>query len=150
MPNKPTVVRTNSTPGSVKVVELKVLTFGDLWDNYPIGNPYDNPAYNDQCAIRMSVTFHRVGIEMKSFSEKLIKPLSGQKSIGRIILDGKATATRGRSPDYPRQRILLALTGNQRSRAERGSSSFRVTGRGTAKVRRTQAADILTYGTARG
>jgi hypothetical protein len=94
MPNKPTVVRTNSSPGSVKVIELKVLTFEDLWDNYPIGNPYDNPAYNDQCAIRMSVTFHGVGIEMKSFSEKLIKPLSGQKSIGRIILDGKATATR--------------------------------------------------------
>ncbi|MFM0284500.1 type VI secretion system amidase effector protein Tae4 [Paraburkholderia sediminicola] len=94
MPNKPTVVRTNSIPGSVKVVELKVLTFQELWDNYTTGNPYDNPAYKDQCAIRMSVTLHRVGIEMKSFSEKLLKPLSGQKSIGRIMLDGKATATR--------------------------------------------------------
>jgi hypothetical protein len=94
MPNKKIIVRTNSTPGSVRKVELKVLTFQELWDNYPIGNPYDDPAYKDQCAIRISVMFHRVGIEMKSFSEKLIKPLSGAKTIGRIMLDGKATATR--------------------------------------------------------
>ncbi|HYS62563.1 MAG TPA: type VI secretion system amidase effector protein Tae4 [Paraburkholderia sp.] len=94
MPNPKTVVRTNSTPGSIKVVHLKVLTFQDLWDNYPTSNPYDNPDYKNQCAIRMSVTFHRGGIEMKSFSSKLVRPLSGQASIGRIILDGKATATR--------------------------------------------------------
>ncbi|CAB3771662.1 hypothetical protein LMG29542_06662 [Paraburkholderia humisilvae] len=94
MPNRPTVVRTNSTPNSVKVVQLKAVTFQELWDSYPSGNPYDNPAYKDQCAIRMSVTFHRVGIEMKSFSEKVMKPLPGKKDIGRIMLDGKATATR--------------------------------------------------------
>jgi hypothetical protein len=94
MPNKKTVVKTNSTPGSVKEVPLKAVTFQEFWSNYPSGNPYDNPAYKDQCAIRMSVTFHRVGIQMKSFSEKLVKPLSGQKSIGRIVLDGLPTATR--------------------------------------------------------
>ncbi|MFL9862797.1 type VI secretion system amidase effector protein Tae4 [Paraburkholderia fungorum] len=94
MPNMKTVVRTNSTPGSIKLVELKVLTFRELWDNYPTGKPYDDPKYKDQCAIRMSVMFHRVGIEMKSFSEKLVKPLSGAPTIGRILLDGKATATR--------------------------------------------------------
>lgn len=94
MPNSKTVVRTNPTPGSFKAVQLRAVTFQELWDNYPSGNPYDNPDYKDQCAIRMSVTFHRVGIEMKSFSEKLVKPLSGQKSIGRIILDGRPTATR--------------------------------------------------------
>jgi hypothetical protein len=33
MPNKKTVVKTNSTPDSIKVVELKVLTFQQLWDN---------------------------------------------------------------------------------------------------------------------
>jgi hypothetical protein len=32
MPNKPTVVRTNSTPGSIKVVGLKALRFQE-----PIG-----------------------------------------------------------------------------------------------------------------
>jgi hypothetical protein len=94
MPNKRTVVTTNSTPGSVKEIQLRVLTFQELWDNYPKGDPYDNPEYKDQCAIRMSVTFHRVGVEMKSFSEKRVRPLSGQKTIGRILLDGKATATR--------------------------------------------------------
>lgn len=94
MPNKMTVVKTNSTPNSIKEVQLKALTFRQLWDNYPSGAPYDSPAYRDQCAIRMSVTFHRVGVEMKSFSQKLVKPLSGQPSIGRIMLDGKATATR--------------------------------------------------------
>jgi hypothetical protein len=94
MPNKKTVVRTNATPHSVKEVPLKALTFQELWEAYPSGDPYDNSAYRDQCAIRMSVTFHRVGIEMKSFSQKLVKPLSGQPTIGRILLDGKATATR--------------------------------------------------------
>ncbi|MGF6568593.1 hypothetical protein ABH945_000669 [Paraburkholderia sp. GAS333] len=94
MPNKKTHVQTNTTQGSVKEVPLNVLTFQELWNNYPSGDPYDNPAYTDQCAIRMSVTFHRVGIEMKSFSSKLVHPLSGQPSIGRIILDGKTTATR--------------------------------------------------------
>lgn len=42
----------------------------------------------------MSVMFHRVGIEMKSFSSKLVYPLSGQATIGRILLGGRATATR--------------------------------------------------------
>jgi hypothetical protein len=94
VPNKPTRVRTNSTPNSVKVVQLKAVSFQQLWDNYPSGNPYNNPDYENQCAIRMSVTFHRVGVEMKSFSEKVLKPLPGKKDIGRIVLDGKATATR--------------------------------------------------------
>ncbi|TCG06608.1 hypothetical protein BZM27_25230 [Paraburkholderia steynii] len=94
MPNPKTVVRTNSTPGSIHVVQLMVVPFQELWKNYPTGNPYNNPDYKDQCAIRMSVMFHRVGIEMKSFSANLVKPLSGQASIGRVILDGKATATR--------------------------------------------------------
>ncbi|POR52232.1 type VI secretion system (T6SS) effector Tae4 (amidase) [Paraburkholderia eburnea] len=94
MPNKRTGIQTNSTPNSVKEIKLRILTFNELWENYPSGNPYNNPAYPDQCAIRLSVAFHRVGIEMKSFSSNLIRPLSGQPSIGRIILDGKATATR--------------------------------------------------------
>lgn len=94
MPNKKTHVQTNTTQGSIKEVPLKALKFGELWDNYPSGDPYGNPAYKDQCAIRMSVTFHRVGIEMKSFSSRLVHPLSGQAAIGRIMLDGKITATR--------------------------------------------------------
>ncbi|HWT38762.1 MAG TPA: type VI secretion system amidase effector protein Tae4 [Paraburkholderia sp.] len=94
MPNKKTTVRTNATPHSIKNVPLAAITFRELWDSYPSGDPYDNRAYSDQCAIRMSVTFHRVGIDMKSFSDRLVRPLSGQPTIGRIVLDGKATATR--------------------------------------------------------
>lgn len=94
MPNGPTTVRTNATPNSIKVVQLRAITFTELWDVYPSGNPYDNPAYTNQCAIRVSVALHRVGVEMKSFSSKLVKPLGAQPSIGRILLNGKATATR--------------------------------------------------------
>ncbi|WP_174916237.1 type VI secretion system amidase effector protein Tae4 [Burkholderia lata] len=94
MPNRPITVRANTTPRSVKVVALRAVTFKELWGAYPLGNPYDNPAYTNQCAIRVSVALHRVGIDMKSFSSKLVRPLGGQSSIGRIMLDGKATATR--------------------------------------------------------
>lgn len=94
MPNKRIAIQTNSTPNSLKEIKLRVLTFDELWNVYPSGNPYNNPDYRDQCAIRLSVAFHRIGIEMKSFSSNLIKPMSGQHSIGRIILDGNATATR--------------------------------------------------------
>jgi hypothetical protein len=34
MPNQKTIVRTNSTPNSIKEVSLKALTFKELWDNY--------------------------------------------------------------------------------------------------------------------
>ncbi|SDQ21757.1 Type VI secretion system (T6SS), amidase effector protein 4 [Paraburkholderia fungorum] len=96
MPNKKTVVQTNTTQNSIKEVRLKALTFHELWDNYVTGDPYDDPSgqYSNQCAIRMSATFHRVGIEMKSFSQKLIAPMPGKPTLGRIILDGKPTATR--------------------------------------------------------
>ncbi|MFM0591463.1 type VI secretion system amidase effector protein Tae4 [Paraburkholderia dilworthii] len=94
MPNKMTVVKTNTTQDSIKEVPLKAITFDELWNNYPSGNPYADPAYTNQCAIRLSVTFHRVGIAMKSFSAKRIKPMSGAPTIGRVILEGNATATR--------------------------------------------------------
>jgi hypothetical protein len=93
MPNRKAVVRTNSTPSSFREVPLKAVTFAELWANYPGGNPYDNPAYDNQCAIRLSETLHRVGIEMKSFSQNFVSPMNGDK-IGRILLDGKPAATR--------------------------------------------------------
>ncbi|MGT2475569.1 type VI secretion system amidase effector protein Tae4 [Paraburkholderia terrae] len=96
MPNKKTVVRTNTTPNSIKEVQLKALTFDELWNSYVTGDPYDDPTgqYSNQCAIRMSATFHRVGIEMRSFSQKLVGPMPGKPTLGRIILEGKPTATR--------------------------------------------------------
>ncbi|WP_407970917.1 type VI secretion system amidase effector protein Tae4 [Burkholderia pyrrocinia] len=94
MPNRSITVRGNTTPRSTKVVQLRAVTFSELWAAYPSGNPYDNPAYTNQCAIRVSVALHRVGVDMKSFSSKLVRPLGGQPSIGRILINGKATATR--------------------------------------------------------
>ncbi|MBT2792201.1 type VI secretion system amidase effector protein Tae4 [Paraburkholderia strydomiana] len=96
MPNRKTIVRTNATPNSIKEVQLKTVTFQELWDNYVTGDPYSDPSgqYKNQCAVRMSATFHTVGIEMKSFSQKLVKPMPGKPVLGRILLDGQATATR--------------------------------------------------------
>jgi hypothetical protein len=93
MPNKPTVVRTNSTPNSVHVVQLKVLTFDELWFAYPDEeDPFvdpktgKKPPYADnQCAIRLSIMLHNVGVEMKSF-----------RGEGQIRIDGKRTALRAR------------------------------------------------------
>lgn len=94
-------VKTNATPGSVCKIDVPAVTFAELWANYVTGDPYRDaktgevpPGFGNQCAIRMSATLHRVGIEMKSFSEKVIKPPPGKDTIGRILLKGKATATR--------------------------------------------------------
>lgn len=93
MPNRPTVVRTNSTPNSVHAVQLKVLTFDELWFAYPDEeDPFvdpktgKKPQYADnQCAVRMSIMLHNVGVEMKSFRGR-----------GQIRIDGKRTALRAR------------------------------------------------------
>ena len=86
------LVRTNPVKQSICKVSVPPVTFAQLWDNYVTGNPYDDPtgAYANQCAIRMSATLHRIGIEMKSFSQKLVKPAPGKASLGRILLDGKS------------------------------------------------------------
>ncbi|KVH58013.1 hypothetical protein WS89_21560 [Burkholderia sp. MSMB1072] len=42
----------------------------------------------------MSVAFHAIGSDMKSFSQNVLKPMPGKKTLGRLILGGKATATR--------------------------------------------------------
>ncbi|AJY22193.1 hypothetical protein CH72_480 [Burkholderia ambifaria AMMD] len=96
MPNPPTKVVTNKTEKSKKSVQLQALSFQELWNAYPTKDPYDDPTgeYENQCAIRMSVTFHKVGSSMKSFSQNVLKPMPGKKTLGRLILDGKATATR--------------------------------------------------------
>ena len=42
----------------------------------------------------MSVTFHAIGSSMKSFSQKVLKPMPGKQTLGRLVLNRKATATR--------------------------------------------------------
>ncbi|MDI2112565.1 T6SS effector amidase Tae4 family protein [Commensalibacter nepenthis] len=66
--------------------------FSDLWNNAETGNPV--PEYEYQCAIRLSLTLHRVGINMRSFSQKTVKPALGRQTLGRIIIDGIPVATR--------------------------------------------------------
>ena len=91
MPNKKTHVDTNTTQGSIKEVYLKALTFQELWAAYPDEeDPFRDaktgkvPAYADnQCAIRLSITLHNVGVEMKSF-----------RGDGQIRIDGMRTAMR--------------------------------------------------------
>ncbi len=93
MPNNRTVVTTNSRPNSAREVQLKALTFQELWSAYPDKeDPFidlktgEVPEYADnQCAIRLSITLHNVGIEMKSF-----------RGEGQIRIDGKRTALRAR------------------------------------------------------
>lgn len=87
-------VRTNTVAGSVCKVDVPAVMFAQLWDNYVTGNPHEDPAYDNQCAIRLSATLHRIGIEMKSFSQTTVKPGAGKTTIGRILLNGKAAATR--------------------------------------------------------
>lgn len=89
-------MKTTAVPESHKAVELKSVTFSELWNNYAHGNPYDDPngQYKNQCAIRMSVTLHKVGIAMKSFSQKRVRPMPGKPTIGRLLIGGKPTATR--------------------------------------------------------
>lgn len=66
MPNKKTLVRTNSTPGSTKEVVLTALTFQQLWDAYPKFDPCSGQ-YKDQCAARMGEALRVCGIEGLSF-----------------------------------------------------------------------------------
>ncbi|WP_322059480.1 type VI secretion system amidase effector protein Tae4 [Paraburkholderia sp. J63] len=92
-------VKTNATKGSVCKIHVRATTFADLWGNYVTGDPYRDeagkvpPGYSNQCAIRMSATFHKIGIEMKSFTPANVTIKSGDQ-FGRILLDGKFTATR--------------------------------------------------------
>ncbi|MGR4867801.1 type VI secretion system amidase effector protein Tae4 [Variovorax sp. LARHSF232] len=88
MPNRAQRVPTNTTPDSRATVQLKKVRFAELWDAYPGGTPYVDPktgevpqGFENQCAIRLSVTLHKVGVEMHSFRGK-----------GQIRLDGKRTA----------------------------------------------------------
>lgn len=92
-------VRTNPVRDSVCKVGVPVVKFVDLWGNYVTGDPYqrapgDKGDYSNQCALRMSATFHKVGIKMLSFSQKIVKPMPGAQALGRVMLDGLPAAVR--------------------------------------------------------
>ena len=102
--NQTATVKTNSKRGSVascSSVGIVPVTFKELWDNFAGEKtpPYNvngkaPKGFENQCAIRMSVTMHRVGVKMISFSQNNIKPEGKAPTLGRIVLNGMATATR--------------------------------------------------------
>ncbi|WP_198118799.1 type VI secretion system amidase effector protein Tae4 [Massilia rhizosphaerae] len=92
-------VRTNTIKDSVCKIDVPVVKFSDLWENYVTGAPFkpapdDKADYSNQCALRMSATFHKVGIKMLSFSQKTVKPMPGAQALGRVIMDGFPAAVR--------------------------------------------------------
>lgn len=94
-----TKVQTNATKDSVCSVNVPAVRFSDLWANYVTGAPYkpaesDKGDYSNQCALRMSATFHKIGIKMLSFSQKTVKPMPGAQVLGRVMMDGSPAAVR--------------------------------------------------------
>lgn len=66
-----------------------VVRFADLWETYPTRHPYldketgkSPKGYENQCAIKVSVALHKVGIEMKSFAGAAVD-VDGRKAAVR-------------------------------------------------------------------
>jgi hypothetical protein len=93
-------VRTNTRPGSVCTINVPVVTFAALWDNYVTGDPYRDsngkvpPGFENQCALRMSATFHAVGVKMLSYTPKNVKPAPNSKQPGIVTLNGLPAGSR--------------------------------------------------------
>lgn len=96
-------VSTNSKRGSVAscgIAGVVPVKFKELWSNFEDGDPPYQingrvpKGFENQCAIRMSKTFHNVGVKMISFSQNNIKPEGKAPTLGRILLNGMSTATR--------------------------------------------------------
>ncbi|MEN7528011.1 type VI secretion system amidase effector protein Tae4 [Cupriavidus sp. DL-D2] len=87
-------VKTTHVPQSKVCLDVEPIRFRDLWKNYVGGAPHANPNYKNQCAIRLSATLHRVGVPMKSFSEKYVPRMPGKQRLGRDLLQGKPVALR--------------------------------------------------------
>lgn len=93
-------VRTNTRHGSVCTINVPVVTFAALWDNYVTGDPYRDPngkvppGFENQCALRMSATFHAVGVKMLSYTPKNVKPAPDSKQPGIVTLNGLPAGSR--------------------------------------------------------
>jgi Type VI secretion system (T6SS), amidase effector protein 4 len=85
----------SSAPGPAGVHPLAAdnkppkITFSALWDAYPGSKPYRDAksgkvpeAYENQCAIKVSVALHGVGVAMKSFHGASVE-LGGKKTAVR-------------------------------------------------------------------
>jgi Type VI secretion system (T6SS), amidase effector protein 4 len=97
-PKPATKVKTNNTPNSVCTVQVKPVTFKELWAAYPSGKPHQGVhaadvkdhkgnviakkgdlLYLDQCAIKVSVALHAVDVDLKSFNVGPSDKVNGKK-----------------------------------------------------------------------
>lgn len=66
-------INTNTTKNSICAIQMQAITFGALWANYPSSPPCDGkdargePAFSDQCAIRVGVALKKSGTTFKSY-----------------------------------------------------------------------------------
>lgn len=73
MPNTMRRLPTNAKRDSIAEIQLKTITFSELWEAYPAdAAPCRDPAtgkaaFSDECAIRVGTCFANAGITNKSF-----------------------------------------------------------------------------------
>lgn len=66
-------VPTNNRKGSLHCIQVKPITFSDLWKNYPSSDPCDatdengGRKFKNQCAIRLSFSLKRSGVTFGSY-----------------------------------------------------------------------------------
>lgn len=76
MPNNKTKEKTNKQVDSQKDLPMTVLTFSELWANYPsktvkhIDPKTKEDVFPDHCAIHLSDALYKSGVRLKSFSQK--------------------------------------------------------------------------------
>ncbi|MEG6503057.1 MULTISPECIES: type VI secretion system amidase effector protein Tae4 [unclassified Desulfovibrio] len=67
MPNRKNTMLTNLKEGSQVKEPKKIISFSELWGNFPTGYPCDENTYEDQCAIRVAVALQRCGASFKTY-----------------------------------------------------------------------------------
>jgi len=70
MPNQKSTAQTNTQENSQAKQAKRVITFDELWDNYPHGSPCDEKLYPNQCSIRVGVALQRCGVSFATYKGK--------------------------------------------------------------------------------
>lgn len=67
MPNPRSTALTNQVTASKKQDPKRIITFEELWSNFPTGYPCDQQAFPDQCSIRVAVALQNSGASLVTF-----------------------------------------------------------------------------------
>ena len=67
MPNRITKVVTNDIRNSQVRDAKKIITFNELWNNFPSGYLCDKDAFSDQCDIRVAVALQNCGASLATY-----------------------------------------------------------------------------------